>query len=576
MLTSITVRRFKKLNDATIELANPVIFIGPNNSGKTSALQALALWSLAVRKWSERREQGNATRRTGVTINRREIINIPLLNSYALWSDLRVRKGNQPIRIEIEVKGVLDDAEWVCGMAFESADQENIRCRPLNQADENGTPYRVPDGAKRERIAFLPPMSGLIAQEDLLQTGSIERRIGEGRTADVLRNLCYRLYSDFPSEWDHLIQSIDQLFGVQLQEPIYNSENGVLSLEYIEASGTQFDLNASGQGFRQTLLLLAYLYQNQNTALLLDEPDAHLEILRQRQIYQALTDAARRLGNQIIIATHSEVILTDAAQRDLVIAFVGRPHRISKAAQVRRALADYGFEHYAQAEQTGFVLYLEGSTDLAILRELAQRLKHPAAARLERPFIHYVANQPSKVGEHFFAIREAFPGMVGAALFDRLDTPPKSSEGLKMLMWERREIENYIAFPEVLVAFTQEGTQDDLFGLQERTKREALMQRLIEQYIPPIALNDRSNSWWKKTKMSDDFLDGLIAAYFQALNLPNILRKSDYHVLARYIEVGSIDPEVKAKLDSIEDSARSGEQARHQWIEPEIAETPDD
>ena len=40
-LTSLTIRNFKKFDDVTIPLGDPVVFIGPNNSGKTTALQAL-------------------------------------------------------------------------------------------------------------------------------------------------------------------------------------------------------------------------------------------------------------------------------------------------------------------------------------------------------------------------------------------------------------------------------------------------------------------------------------------------------------------------------------------------------
>ena len=46
MLTKLTVRNFKRFEDVEIELGNPVVFIGPNNSGKTSAMQALALTRL--------------------------------------------------------------------------------------------------------------------------------------------------------------------------------------------------------------------------------------------------------------------------------------------------------------------------------------------------------------------------------------------------------------------------------------------------------------------------------------------------------------------------------------------------
>ena len=51
MLTKLIVRNFKRFKDVEIELADPVIFIGPNNSGKTSALQVLALWENGIIMW---------------------------------------------------------------------------------------------------------------------------------------------------------------------------------------------------------------------------------------------------------------------------------------------------------------------------------------------------------------------------------------------------------------------------------------------------------------------------------------------------------------------------------------------
>ena len=41
MLTKLTIRNFKRFDEVEIELGNAVVFIGPNNSGKTTALQAL-------------------------------------------------------------------------------------------------------------------------------------------------------------------------------------------------------------------------------------------------------------------------------------------------------------------------------------------------------------------------------------------------------------------------------------------------------------------------------------------------------------------------------------------------------
>ena len=42
MLTRLLVRNFKRFGEVEIDLGSPVVFIGPNNSGKTSDMQALA------------------------------------------------------------------------------------------------------------------------------------------------------------------------------------------------------------------------------------------------------------------------------------------------------------------------------------------------------------------------------------------------------------------------------------------------------------------------------------------------------------------------------------------------------
>jgi AAA ATPase domain len=78
MITRFTIRNFKRLQDATLELGSAAVFIGPNNSGKTTALQALALWDIGWRRWAEKRDESAASERKGVTINRRDLFAIPV------------------------------------------------------------------------------------------------------------------------------------------------------------------------------------------------------------------------------------------------------------------------------------------------------------------------------------------------------------------------------------------------------------------------------------------------------------------------------------------------------------------
>ena len=181
-------------------------------------------------------------------------------------------------------------------------------------------------------------------------------------------------------------------------------------MKYVEG-GVELDISSGGRGLQQTMLLLSYMYANPGAVVLLDEPDAHLETLRQRQTYQLITDAASDSSSQIIAASHSEVVLNEAAGKDTVVAFVGRPHRIDdRASQVLKSLNEIGFDHYLQAEQEGWVLYLEGSTDLSVLQAFAHRLGHERAVEaLQRPFVHYVGNRPQVARSHFHGLRGGVP-----------------------------------------------------------------------------------------------------------------------------------------------------------------------
>ena len=486
MLTKLTIRNFKRFGEVEIELGSPVVFIGPNNSGKTSAMQALALWDIGLKRWNEKRS-GKSTpeKRPGVTVNRRDLVAIPIPNANLLWRGLHVRDvrkvdGKQRtsnIRIDIIVEGVTKGRHWTCGLEFDYANDESFYCRPLRLSD-NKTPDRmpIPDEAGSTRIAFLPPMSGLAATETRLDDGAVNVRIGEGRTAEVLRNLCFRIHEEDASQWNRLVKQIKSLFGSELRPPRYIAERGEIAMTYRE-HGAELDLSSSGRGLQQTLLLLAYMYANPGAVLLLDEPDAHLEILRQRQIYRLLTDVARASGSQIIAASHSEVLLNEAAGRDLVIAFVGRPHRIDdRGSQVLKALKEIGFDQYYQAEQTGWVLYLEGSTDLSILQAFARRLGHERAIQaLERPFVHYVGNRPPAVQNHYHGLREALPMLRGVALFDRLESETADIAPVECLTWKRREIENYVCSRATLEAYVTASAKDaapgSLFTAAEVHKR---------------------------------------------------------------------------------------------------------
>lgn len=400
-------------------------------------------------------------------------------------------------------------------------------------------------------------MSGLASNETRLEPGAINVRLGEGRTAEVLRNLCFRVTElpDGADRWEALAKRIEDLFGARLDRPRLIPERGEIELTYVNQAGSRLDLTASGRGMQQTLLLLSFISLHPKSVVLLDEPDAHLEILRQRQTYELLSRAAAENGTQVICASHSEVMLNEAADRGTVVVFVGSPHRIEDKFQILKALRDIGFEDYYQAELTGFVLYVEGASDLALLRAFAEVLDHDASGVLERPFVRYVRDRPIAARRHFYGLREAKPELVGYALFDRLKTKLQASQALVEHMWPSREVENYLLPTKTLREYArQEGEIAALGPLFEGPVTSEWLQamdRAIRDRVPPIALRDPADAFWLNTKISDELLAPVFSAFFEELGLPNRMRKANYHQLVGLLDPQDVHEDVVHVLDSI-------------------------
>ena len=79
LLHYLEIRNFKNFGELQrIELDHPAVLIGPNNCGKTTAIQAIALWSQAVRTWFAAKGSSTPKKRTATSLNRLNILSVPV------------------------------------------------------------------------------------------------------------------------------------------------------------------------------------------------------------------------------------------------------------------------------------------------------------------------------------------------------------------------------------------------------------------------------------------------------------------------------------------------------------------
>ena len=461
-------------------------------------------------------------------------------------------------------------------MRFRSYGDDLIYCTP---DDATLSRPELIEAASRLSVELLYPMSGLETEEPILQPGRIDVLLGQGQTGQVLRNLCLLVYETETQDWKLIVAFMKRLFNVQLGDP-QKTSRGSIDLYYQQDGVKQpLDISLAGRGQQQMLLILAYLYSHRRSVFLIDEPDAHLEILRQRQVYVLLRDIAHKNSSQVILVTHSEVILQEALDRNLTLLIAAKVDQQTKKQDVRNALKHFGAEHYVRAKQCGHVLYLEGSTDLANLRALAHHLQHPAADLLEEHVnAYYVqSNTPSpaleseierveggyglKPRDHFFAIRSVIPHLVGLAILDNDGKNPEDSleGGLRTLFWQRYECENYFVTPNLLREFaTRKYSDAPLFQqIVPSVLDELILERVFQGHAREFKTwqglsSDGSHLLWesrtKDVKLSN-FAEEFFRRLSERLNQAMLLRKADLHQLVELADVGLISDEVREKLD---------------------------
>ena len=582
LLHYLEIQNFKRFgHQQRIDLDHPAVLIGPNNCGKTTAIQAIALWSQAVKTWLERKGRTPPRQRTSTSINRLHIVSVPVQRTRYFWHSTAVRIANRPITLQITLGILFQGQVEPVTMQFRNQGNDLVYCTPDEQTRNNPDLIQA---AARINVELLYPMSGLETEEPILQPGRIDVLLGQGQTAQVLRNLCLMVRNDSPEKWQEIVNLMDRLFAIRLGNP-KETVRGSIDLFFQQTDVREpLDVALAGRGFQQMLLILAYLYSHNRSVLLIDEPDAHLEILRQRQVYVLLRDIAARNQSQVVLVTHAEAILSEALDHNLTLLLAGQAENLASR-PIQNALKYYGTEHYVRARQRGYVLYVEGSTDLAILQALAQRLGHTATDVWdERINVYYVQSNCPQINrdtewerveegfglrtkDHFFTLASFLPHLKGLAILDS-DSQVRTGTGagnLTIAYWSRYEVENYFVTPKVLEAYAAKAYQDQdwpLFQSSIPPVLDTLIQERIfgqpADFATWKSLSPNSAAahllWERSTeriKLSD-FAEEFFRRLADATACPMLLRKGKLHQLVAYVDPQDIAPEVSEKLDLLQ------------------------
>ena len=361
--TRVTFKRFKAFKSFTLNLRHFNVMVGPNNAGKSTILVAFRILAAGLRKANSRTAdlvEGPNGKTFGYSVNLAEL-SIGEENIFFDYDD------SEPAIVTFSLTGEKKLVLYFPG---------NGACFLI--ADNPKRTVKSPSAFKAAfncQIGFVPILGPVEHMERLYEKDAARLALFNYRAARNFRNIWYHYPEDFEEFRDTLR---DTWPGMDIERPRVDTSHDkpVLHMFCPEVRIPR-EIFWAGFGFQVWCQMLTHLVKSRNSSIfLIDEPDIYLHSDLQRQLLTLLEN----LGPDILIATHSTEIVSEAEPDDIVLIDKSRrsAKRISdrsKLAEVFSSLGSNLNPVLTQLAKTRRVVFVEGK-DFQVFSKYARKLGH--------------------------------------------------------------------------------------------------------------------------------------------------------------------------------------------------------
>jgi len=295
------------------------VLTGANNSGKTTVLEAIALWTECFRKrlWVIGKTDNKRKLKPGQyrldTEAYLDIDSVRSPNFGDIFHDLETDKDN-PIALEATL--VNGDDELTVGFTIRYARGSNyiVDLKDAEQfpfAKFNDFFERLSDPFN---VVYASPVAALLPHEDFETLPKIHRQVNTRQSMQVLRNRLYQLKKDAVRFAAFTSSVVHVLFGGQqsMEFSFLGDETKDVELPVRVSFGAKDiakDISLLGSGAVQIIEIMLAVHSEPRdlNIILLDEPDSHIHRDIQRRLVQKLVE--HTAGTQVFLTTHNESLV---------------------------------------------------------------------------------------------------------------------------------------------------------------------------------------------------------------------------------------------------------------------------
>lgn len=485
--SSVRLKNYKALRNFSVSLRRFNILVGPNNSGKSTILGAFRILAEGIRRARARKPEpiqikGKPSFGYRITLKDLPVSTENVFTNYdesdPAYIEFRLSDGNCLRLVFPEV-----------GICY-------LICITTSKAVRTPAEFRK---AFPVTIGFVPVLGPVEHDEPVYKKEAARNALLTHRASRNFRNIWYH----FPDEFDEFRQMIRSTWpGMDIEPPEIELGEGKTYLSmFCPEKRYPREIYWAGFGFQVWCQMLTYAIRARDDSLLvIDEPDIYLHSDLQRQLLSMLEE----LGPDILIATHSTEIITEAEPGSLLI--------VNKNAQSAKRLKDpTGLQRVfdglgsnlnptlTQLAKSRRALFVEGK-DFQILGAFARQLGMPAVAnRSDFAVIPVEGFNPAKVKDYSKGIELTLGAKIlRGVVFDRdyrseseiLELEKEMSRSASFARIHRRkEIENYVLELEPLKRAIQTRIQEQ----NSRTGKNLVLEEDLESVLDNLTNSKRND-----------------------------------------------------------------------------------
>lgn len=310
----IRIQKFKKIDDVSVKLEALNIFIGTNNSGKSSFIQGIQFAISSSQTLKLKGANWVKSRTKTLSLDSSDYLYAPTSDVSYLFHGGRLTGARTKA-----------DRKWI---EFTITDKASAQIK-ISRGKNGGFTTELTGMVQGDILSniekpfcvYVPGIAGIPVLEKYEVPIAVKKSATRGDSNNYLRNIIYTISTD-SAKWNSFKESVNSIYeGVDFVVKFDEHDSEYIYVN-IKTDSLILPLDSVGTGLLQVIQIFAYIEYFDPTVILLDEPDSHIHPTKQKLLSEELI---KRTNNnpdlKIVFSTHSRYILESLNEKAKVVHF---------------------------------------------------------------------------------------------------------------------------------------------------------------------------------------------------------------------------------------------------------------